>query len=88
MCVYIYLHQAEDNLFVSPCGYIFTLQSNIKNHEKYYGHAKNVGNVFRYDKQIFFFPKNLLIKGEFLSKRIVSINRRILFYKDLYFFII
>ena len=23
MCVYIYLHQAEDNLFVSPCAKIY-----------------------------------------------------------------
>ena len=34
------------------------------------------------------FPKNLLIKGEFLSKRIVSINCSRLFYKDLYFFMV
>ena len=25
ICVYIYLHQAEDNLFVSPCEHIFCL---------------------------------------------------------------
>ena len=47
-------------------------------------------------KQLFFFhfsffqiPKKnlLLIKGEFLLKRLVSINFSRLFYKDLYFFI-
>ena len=40
---------------------------------------------------LFFFqisPKITIDKGEFLQKRLVSINRSRLFYKDLYFFII